>query len=136
MTSSRLLSLAVVAVGIGLLALAETSRAQISGIISSDVEAFFGTQSDAYQADETPLAPSWPSSGFGPYGITGPSSVPPLYAGFPNPAVPVISNIPYSGGHFNAFAPISRGPAPTTTSKGVTADRRSTRVMLSCRLAR
>ncbi len=32
------------------------ARGQILGVLNSDVEGFFGTQSDTYQRDEPPLA--------------------------------------------------------------------------------
>ncbi|MGA2440087.1 MAG: PEP-CTERM sorting domain-containing protein [Tepidisphaeraceae bacterium] len=75
---------------------AQTSQGQITGIISSDVEGFFGTTSDAFQQSEPPISPSWPAVGFSlPNGPLGLPNVPPLYAGYPNPTVPITPNIPF-----------------------------------------
>ncbi len=105
---------------LALSALARTSQGQITGILSSDVEGFFGTQSDAHQASEAPLTPPWAASGVGPYPITGPANVPSLYAGFPNPVFPVVQNISYAApaGHANAFAPDIQGTRADYFIKG------------------
>ena len=78
----------------------ETARGQLTGIISSDVEGFFASQSDAYQQSEGPLTPTWPANIFPPLypAFAGPT-VPPLYTGystFPNPITPLTQNIGYA----------------------------------------
>jgi PEP-CTERM motif len=74
---------------------AQTSQGAITGIISSDVEGFFGTTSDAYQQSEGPITPPWAPVGFAlPYGPAG-LPLPPLYAGYPNPTFPITPNIPF-----------------------------------------
>ncbi len=102
---------AILAAAIVLTVFPRGSWGQINSIISSDVEGFFGTQSDAYQASEGPITPTWATSGPGPYPITGPAGVPALYAGFPNPVDPVVQNISYATpfGHAHAFAPDIQG---------------------------
>ena len=109
-----------IAAVLALSALARTSQGQITGILSSDVEGFFGTQSDAYQASEAPITPTWAASGVGPYPITGPATVPSLYGGFPNPVFPVVQNISYAApaGHANAFAPDIQGTRADYYIKG------------------
>lgn len=77
---------------------ASVATAQITGVVSSDVEAFFGSQSDTFQLAEPPLSPTWGPNVNGPYGFTGPT-VPPLYAGFPSPSLSYAANIPYDLGH-------------------------------------
>ncbi|MBX9787319.1 MAG: PEP-CTERM sorting domain-containing protein [Pirellulales bacterium] len=72
--------------------------AQITGVVSSDVEGFFGSQNDTFQQSEPPIGPTWPANVNGPYPITGPT-VPALYAGYPNPSLTYTSNIPYDLGH-------------------------------------
>jgi hypothetical protein len=103
---------------LALSAVARTSQGQIAGILSSDVEGFFGTQSDGHQASEAPLTPPWAASGAGPYPLTGPANVPPLYGGFPNAVFPVVQNIPYSAGHANVFAPDIQGTTADYYIKG------------------
>ena len=78
--------------------LATTSNAQITGVVSSDVEAFFGTQSDAFQLSEPPISPTWAANAAGPYPVTGPN-VPALYPGYPSPNLALTPNIPYDTGH-------------------------------------
>jgi hypothetical protein len=98
---NRFTRVAVTLVGIVLLlsaVITSTAVAQITGVVNSDVEAFFGSQSDAFQASEPPIGPPWPANAAGPYPITGPA-VPPLYAGFPNPNLSFTPNIPYDLGH-------------------------------------
>ena len=118
MRLNRFRSVGVFVVALAITASARPSWGQIMGIASSDVEGFFGTQSDAYQASEGPLTPPWAASGPGPYSITGPVNVPPLYASFPNPVFPVVQNISYTApaGHANVFGPIFREPRRLTTS--------------------
>jgi len=96
---------------------AQPSQGQIAGILNSDVEAFFGSTSDTFQQSESPISPTWPAVGFSlPFGPLGPpaGTVPPLYAGFPNPNPPVPPNIPFAsvGGH----APSSPFTDGTTTA--------------------
>jgi hypothetical protein len=92
-------------------------QAQITGILSSDVEGFFGAQSDAVQKAEGPtILPPWPAlpspqSNF-PY---GPNPLPligvRLYPTYPNyMTVPVAGNIPFDSvsGHAPA-APFTDG---------------------------
>lgn len=78
--------------------MAPSATAQISGVVNSTVEGFFGTQTDAFQLSEPPISPTWPANGPGPYGIPGPV-VPALFAGFPNPSLSYTSTIPYDLGH-------------------------------------
>ncbi len=72
-------------------AFARHSHAQITNIISSDAEAFFGSMSDGYQQSEPPISPPWPAVGFSlPYLPSGlpAGSVPPLYAGYLESGIP------------------------------------------------
>ena len=92
------------------------SQAQITGVISSDVEGFFGSKSDAYQQSEGPLLPPWPAVGFSlPNGPAALPNIPNLYAGYPLPVVPVTQNIAFAvaGGH---------APASPFTDGSTTAD--------------
>ena len=76
---------------------AGTASGQLTGIINSDVEGFFGSQSDVYQQSEGPINPTWPASPFPPlYALSGPPNVPPLYGGFPNPSFPLTQNIGFA----------------------------------------
>ena len=97
---------------------ARTSAGQITSVGNSDVEGFFGAQSDAptAQQSEGPITPNWPASGNPFYPITGGSGVPPLYGGFPNPVYPITQNIGFAapGGHSPS--------APFLDSQGTTAD--------------
>jgi PEP-CTERM motif len=77
---------------------APRARAQITGVVNSDVEAFFGSQNDSFQLAEPPLSPSWTPNANGPYPISGPT-VPALYPGYPSPNLSYTSNIPYDTGH-------------------------------------
>lgn len=74
------------------------ARAQITGVVSSDVEAFFGSQNDTFQLAEPPLSPTWPTNPIGPYAISGPA-VPALYPGYPSPSLTFTPNIPYDTPH-------------------------------------
>ena len=81
---------------VALIAGARTSQGQITNVISSDVEGFFGSSSDAYQQSEGPITPPWAAVGFSlPHGPTALPSIPPLYAGYPNPVSPITANIPF-----------------------------------------
>ena len=95
---------------------ARPSWGQLTGIINSDVEGFFGSQSDAFQQSEGPISPTWPASPFPPlYALSGPPNVPALFAGFPNPAFPLTQNIGFAApaGH-SPGTPFTDG----TTSAG------------------
>lgn len=93
-----------------------TSNAQITGVISSDVEGFFGSKSDTYQQSEAPISPTWPNVGFAlPYGPTGLPNIPALYAGFPNPSVPLTQNIGFQ-------APAGHAPGAPFTDGVTSAD--------------
>ncbi len=120
MRTNHFRSMAILAAALAATVLAPSSQGQITGILSSDVEGFFGTQSDAYQASEAPITPTWAASGVGPYPITGPANVPSLYGGFPNPVFPVVQNISYAApaGHANAFAPDIQGTRADYYIKG------------------
>ncbi len=101
-----------------LMLMARTSSGQITNIGNSDVEGFFGAQSDAptAQQSEGPIAPSWPASGNPFYPITGGSGVPALYGTFPNPVYPITQNIGFAapGGHSLS--------SPFVDSQGTTAN--------------
>ncbi len=94
----------------------QTSQGQITGVISSNVEGFFGSASDSYQQSESPISPPWTAVGFAlPYSPAGLPNIPLLYAGFPNPATPIIQNIPFT-------APAGHAPASPFTDGITTAD--------------
>lgn len=87
---------------------ASVSQAQIGSASNSDVEGFFGTTSDGFQAAET-FTPSWPSVGFGFYPTSGPN-VPALYPTFPNPQIAIPSSINFiPGGHQILSTPFTDG---------------------------
>lgn len=90
-------SLAVVA----LLLSARLSHAQVTSVINSDVESFFGSQSDAVQKSEPPISPTWTPVGFViPHGPTPLPNVPDLYSGYPtSPENTVTPNIPFTPSH-------------------------------------
>ena len=71
---------------------------QITSVVSSEVEGFFGSQSDAFQLSEPPINPTWTANATGPYGVGGPT-VPAIYPGFPNPSLTYTSTIAYDTGH-------------------------------------
>lgn len=88
---------------------------QITGIISSDVQAFFGSQDDFYQQTETPnnTGNSWtPVSSTPaptltpapPYPSSGLPNIPALYAGYPNATFPIGQNIGFA-------APLGHAPS-------------------------
>ncbi len=94
----------------------QTSQGQITGVISSNVEGFFGSASDSYQQSEAPISPPWTPVGFSlPYGPAGLPNVPPLYAGYPNPNPPITVNIPFT-------APTGHAPASPFTDGVTSAD--------------
>jgi len=88
-----------------------TSQGQITNVISSDVEGFFGANSDAAQLSEAPATPPWAAVGplALPHGPTGLPNLPVLYAGFPTPNPPtnppITPTIPFPApaGHSDAF---------------------------------
>ena len=93
-----------------------TAFGQITGIVSSDVEGYFGTTSDAFQLAEGPTIPPWAANGPGFYPIFGLPNVPPLYPGFPNPILSIPTNISYAPTvHFPAFG-FSDGTTTATYS--------------------
>lgn len=96
-------------------ALASPSIAQITGVVNSDVEAFFGSQSDAFQSSEPPIGPTWASNVAGPYGVAGPN-VPALYPGYPSPNLALTPNIPYDTGH---IGPGFSDPQLTTSNYSI-----------------
>ena len=101
---------------VALLFCAQASQGQITGVINSNVEGFFGSTSDAYQQSEGPLSPSWPAVGFTlPYSPAGLPNVPALYAGFPNPNPPITVNISFT-------APAGHAPASPFTDGITSAD--------------
>jgi hypothetical protein len=88
--------------------LAGVSHAQIGSASNSDVEGFFGTTSDGFQAAET-FTPSWPAVGFGFYPTSGPN-VPALYPTFPNPLISIPSSINFiPSGHQILSTPFTDG---------------------------
>ena len=94
----------------------QTSQGQITGVISSNVEGFFGSASDSYQQSEAPISPPWTPVGFSlPYGPAGLPNIPALYAGFPNPNPPITVNIPFT-------APAGHAPANPFTDGVTSAD--------------
>lgn len=94
----------------------QTSPGQITGVISSNVEGFFGSTSDSYQQSELPLSPPWTAVGFSlPNGPLGLPNIPALYTGFPNPVVPVVQNIAFT-------APAGHAPASPFTDGVTSAD--------------
>ena len=95
MKTSQFRNPALLAVVLALAVTAQTAHAQITSIVSSDVQGYFGSLSDAFQQAEGPTIPPWAASGPGFYPVTGPANVPPLYPTFPNPVLPVTSNIPW-----------------------------------------
>src|SRR5262249_50061563 len=96
---------ALLAAMFALSAWAQTSLGQIQSISSSNVEGYFGSQSDVVQQAEGPTIPPWGVNGPGFYPITGVPNVPPLYPSFPNPLLSMPSNIPFApGGHALASA--------------------------------
>ena len=102
-----------------LLVCGRTSQGQITNVISSDVEGFFGANSDAAQLSEGPLTPPWPAVGplVLPHGPTGLPNLPALFAGFPTPNPPtnppITPNIPF---------PAPAGHSDTFSALGTTAD--------------
>ena len=117
MITKNLLSVLASAGAVAALAMCtQTSQGAITGVIRSNVEGFFGSTSDAYQQSELPFSPPWSPVGFAlPYGPGGLPSIPPLYAGFPNPNPPITVNIPFT-------APVGHAPASPFTDGTTTAD--------------
>jgi hypothetical protein len=108
MKSQRVWHIVSLSVALSISLLAGVSRAQIGGASNSDVEGFFGTTSDAFQAAET-FTPSWPSVGFGFYPTSGPA-VPALYPTFPNPQISIPSSINFiPSGHQILSTPFTDG---------------------------
>jgi hypothetical protein len=96
--TSRPKSKGLAALAVVLLALiAGPASAQITSIDTSNVERFFGTQSDFIQQSEGPTnPPPWGVNSPGPYPNSGIPTVPPLYGTFPNPVLPGTSNISFA----------------------------------------
>ncbi|NNM88917.1 MAG: PEP-CTERM sorting domain-containing protein [Phycisphaerae bacterium] len=117
MITKNLLSVLISAGAVAALALCtQTSQGQITGVISSNVEGFFGSTSDTYQQSEAPLNPPWTAVGFAlPYGPAGLPNIPALYAGYPNPATPITQNIGFA-------APAGHAPASPFTDGVTSAD--------------
>jgi len=118
MKSNRLVGPAAIAALLVSTVFAAKSHGQITGVLNSDVEAFFGTTSDAFQASEAPINPPWPAvfGGGPPYSPNG-LPVPSLFAGFPAPQAPLTQNIPFQvpAGHAPG-SPFSDGTSPPTTA--------------------
>ncbi|MGA2440086.1 MAG: PEP-CTERM sorting domain-containing protein [Tepidisphaeraceae bacterium] len=92
------------------------ASAQITGIINSDVEGFFGANTDVYQLSEGPNNAPWTPVGNPlPHGPTGLPNLPLLYPGYPNANPPVTPNIPFP-------APAGHAPASPFSYLGTTAD--------------
>lgn len=92
--------------------------AQTVTIQAADVQSYFAANSESFvssqQSDPAGLAP-WPTSGFGPYPITGPSGVPTIPFNPPVPAALAPSNSFATGPWTSLFADL-----PTSTlSKSV-----------------
>jgi hypothetical protein len=91
---------------------ARTSQGQITNVINSDVEGFFGANNDAAQLSEGPLTPPWAAVGplVLPHGPTGLPNIPTLFTGFPTPNPPtnppITPNIPFPApaGHSHGFS--------------------------------
>ena len=117
MITKNLLSVLAAAGAVAVLTMGiQTSQGQITGVISSNVEGFFGSTSDSYQQSEAPISPPWTPVGFSlPYGPAGLPNVPALYAGFPNPNPPITVNIPFT-------APAGHAPASPFTDGITSAD--------------
>ena len=98
MTSNPRRALSLIGTLLVLFCFAPLAAAQITGVVSSDVEGFFGSQSDTFQQSEPPIGPTWPVNVNGPYSVTGPT-VPALYPGYPSPSLTYTSNITYDTGH-------------------------------------
>jgi hypothetical protein len=90
------------------------ANGQILGVVDSNVEGYFAATSDTFQQAEGPTIPPWPVAGTGYYPTSGIPTVPPLYPGFPNPAIPLTSNIPYT-------APFAHAPSNPFTDGQTTA---------------
>jgi len=95
---------------------APVSHGQITGTLTSDVQGFFGSASDAYQQSEIPGPSSWTPVGFPlPHGPTALPNIPPLYAGYPAPVTPIVSNIGF-------LAPAGHAPSSPFTDGITSAD--------------
>lgn len=107
----------IIAIVAGLLAFAldDIARGAITGVVSSNVEGYFGTNSDGFQLAEGPTIPPWAASGPGFYPVSGLPNVPALYPGFPNPSLPLVSNISYT-------APFAHAPSSPFTDGQTTAN--------------
>ena len=90
------------------------AMAQITGVVSSNVEGYFGTNSDGFQLAEGPTIPPWAVNGPGPYPTSGLPNILAL-SGFPNPVLPLTSNISYT-------APITHFLSTPFTDGQTTAD--------------
>ncbi len=108
--------LAAASAALALAVCTQMSQGAITGVISSNVEGFFGSISDGYQQSEAPLSPPWTAVGFAlPYSPAGLPNIPPLYTGFPNPNPPITVNIPFT-------APAGHAPANPFTDGVTSAD--------------
>jgi len=108
----------IVAIGaiLGLAIFVGTSQGQITGVLNSDVEGFFGTTNDAFQQSEAPISPTWPAVGFAlPNGQPSLPTIPALYAGYPGPTTPLTQNIGYQ-------APAGHAPSGPFTDGTTSAD--------------
>ncbi len=118
MKSKQLRINALLVAFVTLSTLARSSHGQILGVLNSDVEGYFGAQSDTLgqQYSEGPALPPWGVNGPGFYPVTGLPQVPALYAGFPNPSYPLTQNIGFG-------APAGHSPGSAfVDSQGTTAD--------------
>lgn len=100
---------------LAVLALGGSAHAQITGVVNSDVQGYFATNSDTFQLAEGPTIPPWAVNGPGFYPTSGIPTVPALYPTFPNPALPLTTNISYT-------APFAHAPSTPFTDGQTTAD--------------
>ncbi len=108
----------ILAAALVLTLFARSSWGQITAVLNSDVEGYFGAQSDTafQQYSEGPTIPPWGVNGLGFYPVTGLPQVPALYAGFQNPSYPLTQNIGFA-------APAGHSPGSAfLDTQGTTAD--------------
>jgi hypothetical protein len=97
-----------------------TAHAAILTLMDSNVDAYFGSQSDAYQASDPAVLAPWPAVGPGPYLGTALPGVPAPPGSTPGPPYPGGINVPYSpAAHNSAFNDGAGNTASSSIQGGI-----------------
>lgn len=113
MNSPRLQSFALLGTALALAASATIARANVTSVTTSNVDAYFASQSDTNQVSNPVGFNPWPFAGAGPYPLTATYLIP----GLPPPSGSLTPSgvTPFSGGgSFSSFADVPGNMASST----------------------